>query len=77
MLIVVGIGELSPYILPVFQEEEEWTKKKDKGSEGAVGEVSGWEGKYTGKAKAEDPTQYNILKREFPKAAVEGVFWGN
>jgi len=78
MLIVVGIGELSPYILPVFQEEEEeeWPNdKKEKGAEGAVGEVSGWEGKYTGKAKAEDPIQYNILKRGFPKEIVKKYSW--
>jgi len=70
--------ELSPYILPIFQEEEEWTKKKkDKGGEGAVGEVSGWEEKYryTEKAKAEDPTQYNIFKRGFPKETVKKFSW--
>ncbi|PUU77471.1 hypothetical protein B9Z19DRAFT_1128281 [Tuber borchii] len=70
--------ELSPYILPVFQEEEEWPKKKNKkdwGGEGEVGGVSGWEEKYTGKAKAEDPTQYNILKRGFHKEIVKKYSW--
>ena len=80
MLIVVGIGELSPYILPVFQEEEEWPKKKNKkdwGGEGEVGGVSGWGGKYrfTEKVKGEDTTQYNILKRGFPKEIVKKYSW--
>ena len=80
IVVVVDIGELSPYILPVVQEEEEWSKKKNKkdwGGEGEVGGVFGWEEKYryTEKAKAEDPTQYNIFKRGFPKEIVNKFSW--
>jgi len=71
MLIVVDIGQLSPY-LPQYPQVEGPTKK-DQGQGGETGVAPGEEGEAKGESSEEGPAKDKLLKGEFPDVATEGI----